>query len=89
MQVDLVAVLYSVDMLLAKNAGGQTLPSRVVSAELLEGLTCASVPEAQVRLEGQCRWYNEEHLHSSLKYVAPAAFARAWRQEQAETKTPC
>lgn len=51
------------------------------------------MPEAQTRLESQRRWYNEERPHSSLKYVPPAAFARAWqekgRQEQAEKEPPC
>ena len=61
--------------------------------ELLDREVFASVPEAQVRLESQRRWYNEERPHSSLKYVPPAAFARAWRQEQqqkrVENKPPC
>ena len=57
--------------------------------EFLDREAFASVPEAQVRLETQRVWYNEERPHSSLKYVPPAAFARAWRQEQAETEPPC
>lgn len=57
--------------------------------EFLDREVFASVAEAQARLEIQRRWYNEEHPHSSLRYVPPAAFARAWRQEQTETKPPC
>lgn len=57
--------------------------------EFLDREVFASVQEAQVRLEIQRRWYNEERPHSSLKYVPPAAFARAWRQEQVENKPPC
>ena len=52
--------------------------------ELLDREVFATVPEAQVRLETQRRWYNEERPHSSLKYMPPAAFARAWRQENRE-----
>lgn len=57
--------------------------------EFLDREVFASVQEAQVRLEIQRRWYNEERPHSSLKYMPPARFARAWQQEQAETKPPC
>lgn len=57
--------------------------------ELLDREVFASVQEAQVRLETQRRWYNEERPHSSLKYVPPAAFARDWRQKQAENKPSC
>jgi len=60
--------------------------------EFLNREVFASVAEAQVRLEVQRRWYNEERPHSSLKYVSPAAFARAWRQQeqqkQVEDKPP-
>ena len=52
--------------------------------ELLDREVFASVAEAQVRLEMQRRWYNEERPRSSLKYVPAAAFARAWRQEDQE-----
>jgi putative transposase len=44
--------------------------------EFLDREVFASVTKAQVRLEIQRRWYNEERPHSSLKYVPPAAFAR-------------
>ncbi len=57
--------------------------------EFLDREVFASVTEAQVRLETQRRWYNEERPHSSLKYRPPAAFARAWRQKQVENKPPC
>jgi len=49
----------------------------------------AFVQEAWVRLETQHRWYNEGRAYSSLKYLPPAAFARAWRQEQAGNQPPC
>jgi len=60
--------------------------------ELLDREVFLSVAEAQTRLETHRRWYNEGRPHSSLKYVPPAAFARAWRQEHQEqevTKPPC
>ena len=57
--------------------------------ELLDREVFASVQEAQVRLETQRRWYNEERPHSSLDYVPPAMFARDWRQEQVGNKPPC
>ena len=57
--------------------------------EFLSREVFASVEEAQVRLEIQRRWYNEERPHSSLNYRPPAAFARDWRQEQVENKPPC
>ncbi len=57
--------------------------------EFLDREVFASVTEAQVRLEIQRRWYNEERPHNSLKYVPPAAFARAWQPKQVETKPPC
>lgn len=61
--------------------------------EFLNREVFASVAEAQVRLECQRRWYNEERPHSSLKYVPPAKFARVWRQQeqqkQMEIKPSC
>lgn len=59
--------------------------------ELLDREVFASVTEAQVRLEAQRHWYNEERPHSSLKYLPPAVFARSWQQEQeqAKNKPPC
>ena len=61
--------------------------------ELLDREVFASVAEARVRLGAHRRWYNEERLHSSLKYRPPAAFARDWQQdlkqqEQARKKPP-
>ena len=56
--------------------------------EFLDREVFASVQEAQARLETQRRWYNEERPHSSLKYVPPAAYAREWRQKQAENTPP-
>lgn len=57
--------------------------------ELLDREVFVSVAEAQVRIGTHRLWYNEERPHSSLKYVPPATFARAWRQKQAEDKPPC
>jgi len=57
--------------------------------EFLDREVFASVADAQVRLRAHRRWYNEERPHSSLKYMPPAAFARDWRQKQAENKPPC
>ena len=56
--------------------------------EFLNREVFASVTDAQVHLECQRRWYNEERPHSSLKYVPPAKFARAWRQNQTEMRPP-
>lgn len=50
--------------------------------ELLSREVFVSVPEAQTRLETQRGWYNEERPHSSLNYLPPAAFARAWQEQQ-------
>ena len=57
--------------------------------EFLNREVFASVADAQVRLECQRRWYNEERPHSSLKSVLPATFARAWQHEQVEAKPSC
>lgn len=50
--------------------------------ELLNREVFVTVAETVVRLETHRHWYNEERPHSSLKYVPPAIFARAWHQEQ-------
>jgi len=50
--------------------------------EFLSREVFASVKEAQVRLETQQRWYNEERPHSSLKYLTPQAFRHSWQQKQ-------
>ncbi len=52
--------------------------------EFLSREVFASVQEAQVRAQMHRAWYNEERPHSSLKYLSPAAFARAWHQKQQE-----
>ena len=57
--------------------------------EFLSREVFASVAEAQVRLEAQRRWYNEERPHSSLKYLPPAAFARAWQRDQEDNEPLC
>jgi putative transposase len=54
--------------------------------ELLDREIFLSVAEAQVRLETHRHWYNEGRPHSSLKYVSPATFARAWRQKQQKSE---
>jgi putative transposase len=46
--------------------------------EFLDGEVFLSVLEAQVRLSLWRRYYNEERLHSSLGYQAPAEFAARW-----------
>lgn len=46
--------------------------------ECLDRETFLTVQETQVCLEGHRRFYNEERPHSSLGYVAPAAFRREW-----------
>lgn len=55
--------------------------------ELLDREVFASVAEAVVRLETHRLWYNEERPHSSLNYLSPDQFARAWQQRQ-EPKKP-
>jgi len=46
--------------------------------EFLDGEVFLTVHEAQVRLDVWRRYWNEERLHSSLKYVPPDEFASAW-----------
>ncbi len=55
--------------------------------ELLDREAFASVAEAQVRLGTHRQWYNENRPHSSLKYLPPAVFARAWQQAQQQKQT--
>jgi transposase InsO family protein len=58
--------------------------------EFLDGEVFQSVLEAQVRLVGWRRYWNEERLHSSLGYQTPAEFAARWAADgmknKAETK---
>jgi putative transposase len=49
--------------------------------EFLDGEVFLSVREAQTRLAVWRRDYNEERLHSSLKYVTPNEFAARWKEE--------
>ena len=49
--------------------------------EFLDGEVFLSVREAQVRLAGWQRDYNEERLHSSLGYQTPHEFAARWNEE--------
>jgi len=58
-----------------ENAYSESFNSRLRD-ELLNGESFASLKEAQVLLGQWRRAYNEERPHSSLGYVAPAAFAR-------------
>jgi transposase InsO family protein len=58
--------------------------------EFLDGEVFQSVLEAQVRLGGWRRYWNEERLHSSLGYQTPAEFTARWSADgmknKAETK---
>ena len=54
--------------------------------EFLDREVFVSVQDAQVRLEVQRRWYNEERPHSSLGYLSLAQFARVWQQQQQAIK---
>jgi transposase InsO family protein len=58
-----------------ENAYSESFNSRLRD-ELLNGELFSSLKEAAVLLEQWRRAYNEERPHSSLGYVAPAAFAR-------------
>ena len=49
--------------------------------EFLDAEVFLSVPDAQVRLGVWRRYWNEERLHSSLKYRTPAEFAARWSME--------
>lgn len=48
--------------------------------EFLDGEVFLSVLDAQVRLCGWRRYWNEERLHSSLGYSTPAEFATGWEK---------
>ncbi len=48
--------------------------------EFLDGEVFLSVREAQVRLEVWRRYWNQQRLHSSLRYVTPDEFAARWVQ---------
>ena len=51
--------------------------------EFLDGEVLWSVKDAQVRLGGWRRYYNEERLHSSIGYRTPAEFPAVWREKEA------
>ena len=46
--------------------------------ECLDREAFVTVKETQACLQGHRRFYNEERPHSSLGYIAPAAFRREW-----------
>jgi len=70
-----------------ENAYSESFNSRLRD-ELLDGELFSSLKEAAVLLEQHRRAYNEERPHSSLGYVAPAAFARQCAQaDQAEASS--
>jgi putative transposase len=70
-----------------ENAYSESFNSRLRD-ELLNGELFSSLKEAVVLLEQLRRAYNEERPHSSLGYVAPAAFARQCAQaDQAEASS--
>lgn len=70
-----------------ENAYSESFNSRLRD-ELLNGELFSSLKEAAVLLEQHRRAYNEERPHSSLGYVAPAAFARKCVQaDQAEASS--
>jgi len=50
--------------------------------ECLDREVFLGLKETQVCLERQRRFYNEERPHSSLGYISPAAFRRAWEAKQ-------
>lgn len=51
--------------------------------EFMDGEVFLSVLDAQVRLAGWRRYWNEERLHSSLGYKVPAEFAASWAAKTA------
>jgi transposase InsO family protein len=54
--------------------------------EFLDGEIFYGVKEAQVRLNGWRRYFNEERLHSSLGYQTPVEFAASEAARRAETE---
>ena len=52
--------------------------------ECLDREAFLTVKETQVCLEGHRRFYNEERPHSSLGYIAPAAFRREWESTSSQ-----
>jgi transposase InsO family protein len=64
-----------------QNAYAESFHSRF-RAECLNKQWFHTVREAAVVVEAWRRYYNQERLHSSLDYVAPAAFERSWHSAQ-------
>jgi putative transposase len=54
--------------------------------EFMDGEVFYGVKEAQVRLNGWRRYFNEERLHSSLGYVTPVQFAASFAALEADEK---
>lgn len=54
--------------------------------EFLDGEVFYGVKEAQVRLTGWRRYFNEERMHSSLGYQTPVEFAASFAERRAETE---
>lgn len=52
----------------------------------MDGEVFYGVKEAQVRLNGWRRYFNEERLHSSLSYQTPVEFAAEWVAKRAGTE---
>ena len=52
----------------------------------MDGEVFYGVKEAQVRLNGWRRYFNEERLHSSLSYQTPIEFAAEWVAKRAGTE---
>ncbi len=55
--------------------------------EFLDGEVFYGVKEAQVRLNGWRRYFNEERRHSSLGYRTPVEFAAEWAEKGTENET--
>jgi transposase InsO family protein len=54
--------------------------------EFLDGEVFYGLKEAQVRLNGWRRYFNEERLHSSLGYQTPIEFAALFAEREAKTE---
>jgi transposase InsO family protein len=69
-----------------QNGFAETFHSRLRD-EFLDGEVFLTVREAQVHLEAWRRYWNEQRLHSSLRYVPPDEFAASWvKSADEETK---
>lgn len=54
--------------------------------EFMDGEVFYGVKDAQVRLSGWRRYFNEERLHSSLGYLTPVEFAASFSSSKADEK---